>query len=337
MDFSYRTLKERLEGLEDFLKNVESSESHSDIKQQLESINYLSGVVDFISGYGEEVKEEEHSSFVDEELGQIAQSSHNYSCQPTFIIGMRRSGTTLLSALLDSHSQFCSIPENFMLQNMMSSDNLKAICEKAYRSLEISPEIFWANQTKVIDNLYLEFMKYTESNKKRWFTKELFSANNLDKIDYIFNYQAKFIYIVRNGFDVSYSCAKRFPERGNFLHQGNYLKGYLREWVDNNELTMDFYERNPERCYLIKYEELTQNPETELIKLFKFLGEDYEPDLLDKMKTEDHHGVTGDHKIYSTGFEVQKGRGANWQDWPEPIKQQLFKMAESTLRRLNYI
>lgn len=334
-NLSYHTLKERLHEVQTFIEEIDPSLSNKDVKSQLENISYFSQALDHISARGEEVKDENIQTFVDGEINKVSKLINNFSCVPTFIVGNRRSGTTLLSALLDSHSSFCSIPENFMANDIASSKEMTSLCAKAFE-MGTSPEEFWGVQAKLIDNVYQRFVSQSGNDKKRWVCKEIYNSVNLDKIDYIFDYQPKYIYLVRHGIDVSYSCAKRFPERAELRHQGNFMKGYLQEWVDNNELVMDFYEQNQERCYFIKYEDLVSNPEAELKKLLLFLDEKFEPEIFARMKSQDHPGVTGDHSIYSTGFEIQKGKGVKWENWPEPVKNHLLKIAKNTLRRLNY-
>jgi hypothetical protein len=333
-DITFSTIKEKLEKLQIFVSNTVTENNKELVRDQLENIEFLSNAVNAVAAQGEEVKEEV-ASLVDDEINQLCRHKAKYSCTPTFIIGFRRSGTTLLSAILDSHSKFGSVPENYMAGISADSEELFNLSKIAFR-METPPDLFWANYTKTIDECYQRFLTLTGKNKERWVSKEFFTPQRLSKLDYIFGYQSKFIYLVRHGFDVSYSCAKRFPERGVFAHLGNLLPGYLDEWTEANELTLEFAQSIPDRCHIIRYENLVNEPVKELNRLFEFLGEDFEPEIFERMRTEEHPGVTGDHKIYATDFKIRNDKGVNWKNWPEPLQNRLFNIAGNTLQKLGY-
>lgn len=327
-------LKNRLESLQGFvLSHTETAHS----ADQLDNIAYLSQAIDFVAANGEEVNQEQANTEtqLDFEIAQKRPFEFNYSCTPTFIIGYRRSGTTLLSSLMNSHSKFASIPENYLGSELAESTSLHLISQISF-ALGTHPSLYWAYLSKMIDEIYLRFLEEHGIQKPRWFAKEFRGGAQLQKLDYIFGHQPKYIFLTRHGLDVAHSCAERYPERGDFDHQGRLLHGYLAEWIEASEYSKDLCELYPERCLQLKYEDLVADPASTMQQVFEFLDESHEPEIFERVKRQEHVGVSGDHKIHSTGYEVNANSVNKWSQWPEPLKQQLLRKATATLERLGY-
>jgi hypothetical protein len=255
---------------------------------------------------------------------------------PIFIIGNRRSGTTLIAYLLNSSPNICALPENFFASEVIASEKLFSGGHRLTQSIQEPYPVYLSRLGGLIDQIYAEYVRRT--GKVRWASKEMFIPGQLDTLDSIFDYNARYVYIVRHGFDVAYSCAARFPGRDG-PHAGGRttlnVENYLEEWIHANELTMDFHERNPERCHMVRYEDFIEGPETCGRRMFEFLGETWSEDTLENMENQQHLVGMGDNKIVRRGMKAAASE-PYWTHWPAGLIRTLARRANPTLERLGY-
>lgn len=260
----------------------------------------------------------------------------DFSCVPIFIIGNRRSGTTLLSYLLNAADGISALPESFVASDVVSSDRLFQAAHRAMKELDEPFPRFLIRVGHFVDSIYGDYAR--AQGKKRWVSKEMFIPHKLDLLDAVFDYRARFIYAVRHGLSVAHSCASRFPMRDGLpLNEltGLDLGTYVNEWVANNESTMDFYERNRERCFLLRYEEFTKSPMSVGRKLFEFLQERWDDEFISKRLGEQRLRGMGDNKILVTKGKILAAEEP-WRSWPGGLRITLGRRANPTLERLGY-
>lgn len=269
-------------------------------------------------------------------LGRSFQSS------PTFIIACRRSGTTLLSWLLDSHSNIAVVPENGLCSSLFDS-SLESVGPRAsvlqmMHTLATFGEeghVFLGRIGSLIEGIYSDYAK--ANNKVRWIGKELFIASFLDVLDACFDYQAKYIFITRHGLDVAYSIARKFGYWNNeSVCSGMPLMNGLEEWRKVNGDLTKFALRNRERVHTLKYEDMVNEPARIGAEVFKFLGEPWDETILQRMWHTDHHPNLGYSTRSEMGVAMDSLRSNQWTEWPSELLQQLGLMANETLSELGY-
>jgi hypothetical protein len=284
-----------------------------------------------------------------EEIERRPRPDLQLKSRPTFVLGSRRSGTTLLAWLLDSHPGLAMVPEN-LLSHLLFGESESSPLEiyerpvplvRAYADLADMGETrqrFLGRIAQLVDGIFSDYA--ARMGKKRWVEKELFIPRSLDLLDAIFGYKAQYIYVVRHGLDAAFSASERFGWRqGTPLtrESSHNLRNYLRFWVDNNERFADFYELNEERCLLVRYEDLVTQPEPVARRIFEFLGEPWHPTIFEDMQRLDHHYRLGDNKIQALGgARIDPNRRERWKSWPPALVRQLGRMADQTLMRLGY-
>ena len=125
---------------------------------------------------------------------------------PIFVIGVHRSGTTLLRLVLDSHSRIAVPRESVFLLPL--SEVLKE--EAAWQG--------WAMLGFEADHVFnklREFSDYffdaysTARGKPRWADKSPQYVDCLDFIDRLYGPACKYLFIYRHGLDVANSIAPR--------------------------------------------------------------------------------------------------------------------------------
>ncbi|WP_437576672.1 sulfotransferase family protein [Sorangium sp. So ce887] len=332
-------LQQVIERLTEFASRVKESSGDTTLRQeaqgQLDVLAQLPGVLKYFF-----VDEEKNSALIRTPDAEILRapthSDKEFSCTPIFIIGNRRSGTTLLSYLLNAADGLSAVPEAFVAGDIVTMDRLFTTGHRTMKALDEPFPRFLLRIGRLIDSIYSEYA--ARKGKRRWASKELFIPHRLDLLDAVFDYRAQFIYAARHGFSVAHSCASRFPMRDGLPLNGNTsldVETYLNEWISNNESTMDFYERNMNRCLLVRYEELTNDPLSTGKKLFEFLREPWTDDLVNKRLGDQRlHGM-GDNKIFATGGKILAAEEP-WRKWPKALLSTLGRKANPTLQRLGY-
>mgnify|MGYP000256499714 CR=1 FL=1 len=227
---------------------------------------------------------------------------------PIFIVGVQRSGTTLLSAMLAAHSRMSCGPETHFFQRLEAENiaelidpenwpkNAKkfissisftnyisnnppriSILEK-YHLTEYQIEEYLNKQRPAIDSLLCSVVEpYMQSlGKSRWVEKTPDHIQYLDKIRKYFP-DSPIIRIIRDPRDVSLSLMK-VPWGAKTYYEA------ICYWKFLDDISYKFFDVD-QNSYTLRYEDLLENPERELRKLCSFLDEDYEEGMLNTSTT----------------------------------------------------
>ncbi len=215
----------------------------------------------------------------------------------SFIIGMGRSGTTLLSALLNQHPEVHATPEAVFLiffldawknKTRYSENDIDMIFEQIQYFAYTHPFFGWTFDEKEMKRSMKEFVKDRDVTFHALcsFIYEGFKVDNMDKsgarilADKNPSYllfadklseafpQAKFIYIVRD-YRANILSRKESPDlRTPELRHNAWL------WKFYNLRALTFMKDNPAKVIMIKYEDLVEHKEREMKRAFTFLGLD---------------------------------------------------------------
>lgn len=198
---------------------------------------------------------------------------------PIFICGCGHSGTSLILAVLGSHSRIFAVP-----------------FETSFAFVDHGLQ----------KRLLAAFDRHTIADgKARWVEK---TPRHIKAIKSLLDVapDARVIIVLRDGRDVACSLRER---TGNFA-------GGIKRWVDDNAGAEPFW-KNP-RVLVAKYEDFVERFEPSVRALTDFLGEPFEPGMLEFHKTE--------RKFYSQKVEKPDSSAGkdhdqfrNWQ-----INQPLF-------------
>lgn len=197
-----------------------------------------------------------------------------------FVGGCGRSGTTLFKELLNRHSRCACGPETSLYGLPFNIDNIAAPWDMDREHLESMVERS-QNLVEFADLFALEFLE--QEGKLRWIEK---TPNNVRAIDRLLTWypNARFIHVIRDGRDVMCSLRHHPRERvvnGEIIpvQSNNPIEKSATRWL--NDTTMGLAFQNHPRCLEVRYETLVRDPETEMKRVCSFIGEDYEPGMLD--------------------------------------------------------
>lgn len=223
--------------------------------------------------------------------------SHN------FIIGIGRSGTTLLMNMLNNHEKIIAFPEirffNFFYHSWKNKKSIELHDLNAIHTyflvhksrIEHSPyrwkeELFIDQlkniKTKAFSEKYSAFFNsfiFNGESKKAEFVFDKNPINTLfaNEISAEFP-KAKFIFMVR-GPRANYLSRKQKV----IFSENIYFNCY--RWNFYNECALKFQEEHPDKTIIVKYENLVSDPENQLKTIADFCGFEYSANMLDFHKT----------------------------------------------------
>jgi hypothetical protein len=199
--------------------------------------------------------------------------------RPIFIVGSPRSGTTLMRSLIDAHpSIFCPPCETFLFTNLNATFN-GHIWKDHYEQLPFSRSalIQWFRNyvLELFANLSLR------AGKMRWAEKTPSHVLFLQFIDEVFP-DSQVIHMIRNGYDVVRSLK-------NIHWAPRDVRVNSREWIRHVKGGQRYGKQLSENRYIeVRFEKLLNDPEAVLKRLCIFLGEPYDPKMLDFHKPENN-------------------------------------------------
>lgn len=212
---------------------------------------------------------------------------------PIFIVGPSRSGSTLLSSRLGSHSNILSLPETHFFSSSYSGNFVRRMM--ASRSPEAYFEYIYERNVRLLDiaispeELKQQFIEQNVISPHKAlnviFDHSLKSANKnriLEKtprhIEYIsmilrFYPDAKIICILRDGRDTIASLLKVDWTHSNANKHAAYWRWCVREAYSQQK-------KHGKNIEIVKFEDLVSDPNAVLKDLCDFIGESFEHKIL---------------------------------------------------------
>lgn len=194
---------------------------------------------------------------------------------PIFIVGMHRSGTTLLEQMLDGHSDVHGVGEvyDFTCQMREATDHhCRGVIDRTL--VERSHGVDFA----AVGEKYLAGMEW-RLGKARYFTDKL--PSNFLNIGYICQAlpQAKILHMVRDPMETCFSnLCELFGEANAYSYDQVELADYHLQY---QRLMEHWHQRYPGRIFDVDYRALTRDPETVVRQVSTYCGLGYEPGMLD--------------------------------------------------------
>ena len=211
-----------------------------------------------------------------------------------FVVGVGRSGTTLLRLMLDAHPQMAVPPETHFFESVLSASGrfrfgpeqaLAAITEDEHRRwndfglgedslLDRFESIPKFNVSDAIRAFYTEYAE--KQGKTRWGDKTPPYVKTMRRIKRVLP-EARFIHVIRDGRDVTLSNNKRIAERGH--RDPIPAARSARRWRNRIEKARSDGPHLGE--YLeIRYEDLVTDTEPALRKVCEFSELEFDPVML---------------------------------------------------------
>ena len=191
-----------------------------------------------------------------------------------FILGMPRSGTSLVEQIITSHSHVFGAGELPQLSKIVKDKIIVEDLISEEKINELITDDFFAHQLK---RSYYDYLKRFNAKESCITDKAPLNFRWIGLIKILFP-NAKIIHCSRNPKDNCLSLYKNLFEGGlNFSYDEKELVTYYKEYLD----LMNYWEALlPNSIHEVKYEKIIENPNNEIKKIIEFCGLSWEEKCL---------------------------------------------------------
>lgn len=279
-----------------------------------------------------------------------ANHTDNLSCEPFFILGSGRNGSTLLASTLNQYQNIHIPPEQFVLPyaimkfrlfNFFPWKRLTKIIWKDYKKEGNTTNWKFYNQGDLKESTSLKGILdkvYTASANKKfkiWGDK---TPQNTYFMKHIFPVypNAKYVFIVRDGRDVVNSLVKMM--RANKKYQSfteHQLLQRATELWNKSINVYDWLQEKGAHLLLVKYEDFTSNPDKTIKELASFLN--VELGNLQEAEKVDSMGVKNMSHHQNLSKPISTNSIGKWKkELPQEYLSLIQSLIEENLKKFNY-
>lgn len=265
------------------------------------------------------------STFTAQFLKDRVGSGHDTGA-PIFIVGLPRSGSTLLEQILASHSLVegtTELPDIISMALEMSAEG---------ESKEISQysDVLATKSREELRELGAQYIERTRVHRKTnspFFIDKM--PNNFLHIGLIHLIlpNAKIIDARRHPLGCCLSNFKQYYARGqNFSYSLSDIGHYYRDYVG---LMAHFDEVLPGRVHRVIYEDTVENTEAQVRKLLAYCQLDFEPACLRFFETQRGVRTASSEQVRQPIYRQGMEQWANYEPWLNPLKDSLGAVLNS--------
>jgi hypothetical protein len=266
--------------------------------------------------------------------------------RPVIVLGVSRSGTTLLKEMLDSHSQLAIPTESYFIPQLWDRHGRNFDTEaflddlgrlERVREWGVTPEDVRRRlppSPSAADGIRAIYRSYADARgKRRYGDKTPSYMQSIDLLERVFP-DAQYVHLVRDGRDAALSFLEMRRKPRFHLARPRGIASFASQWRLEVEGARDLGGRvGPARYHELRYEDLVRDPEAELRRVTAFLELDFEQGMLAY-----HDGVDAnalqDHPLLA---EPPTPDTRRWQEQLSPADAELFEaIAGETLSALGY-
>ncbi|MGH6888851.1 MAG: tetratricopeptide repeat-containing sulfotransferase family protein [Rhizomicrobium sp.] len=241
------------------------------------------------------------------------------SAEPIFIVGVARSGSTLIEHILASHSSVEGSGELPPLTTLVR--RLEAKHADAARDESGAPGPLQGEDFNALGQEYLDrCRKYRKQARPHFTDKMLSNFHHLGLICAIFP-KARIIDIRRHPLACCFSNFKQiFPYRQGPSYEladmGRYYRGYV-------ELMAHFDRALPDRVHRVIYESLVRDPEREIGRLLEYCGLPFEDACLRFYETRRNVLTVSSEQVRQPLYADSIETWRHFEPWLGPLKTAL--------------
>jgi predicted TPR repeat methyltransferase len=195
---------------------------------------------------------------------------------PVFIVGMPRSGTSLVEQIAASHSKIFGAGE--LLEIPLIRARVAETIQKD------SPRHWQRHWHRHLGKVHLAKLAMLGGAAERVTDKLPVNILNLGLIAAMFP-QARVIFCERNPLDTCLSCFFQLFDKNNLMFSYDLLD-CAKQYIEQQRLTAHWKRVLPLRMLSVQYEELVSEAEPQSRRLIEFLGVDWEPACLASHKSD---------------------------------------------------
>ncbi len=242
--------------------------------------------------------------------------------RPIFILGMPRSGSSLIEQILASHPDVYGAGERYFLPQLIESTNkgVESLIESFERLAQLN-----SDELSALGLKYLQALEKTSPNKHQFICDKL-PANfwYTPLICQLFP-QAIIIHSVRNPIDTCFSCYQQnFNNGHNYAFDLRHLAAFYNSYQEIMLFWKEFYS---DRIYDLSYEALSSNPEQEIRRLLEHCSLAWSDSCLDFHKTVRNVNTASTLQVREAMHQRSVAKWTRYREFLEPLIQGLADAA----------
>jgi len=214
---------------------------------------------------------------------------------PIIVGGFYRSGTSLIRRLLDSHSRIHCGPEVKFFKDFKGDYLDDSLAGVRFFSTARTYGLPERDLLSLFGSAFIEFHEKAASmaGKPRWADKNPENVLLLDEWSALLTERFVFVHVVRHPLDALAS-----------LKEAGFPRTVPAEFTEKTRLYLRFRQSgdayclaHPQKAFVLRYEDLVTAPERTLKRLFGFLDEPYEAEVLSRFCASERRSGIEDPKV----------------------------------------
>jgi len=274
-------------------------------------------------------------------------SERSAATEGIVVLGVPRTGTTLLRRLLNGHRDIYCPGETFLLasaarflQSDSVADGIDYGVLGGLAAAGIPREQALADVRGLVESIFRRIA--ARAGKPRWASKTAVDSFYVDEIEKLMAGHVRFVCIVRHGVDTALSLKDLCDANESFIREIHaYVARYSRPlvafaqlWADVTTSLLGLAERRAEDTTLLMYEDLVAQPAATLARLATFLG--LEPGSLGtEALGQDAPSGLGDWKTYGKAG-IESSSIGRWRSLGPTSLHLLAPIVNPVLARAGY-
>ncbi len=236
---------------------------------------------------------------------------------PIFIIGVHRSGTSLVRRMFNSHPEIACPPETYFMENYVRLYETPS-ARTGYNAFGYDEEAMRDDLARKASDLHEAYR--LSQGKKFWADKTPQYVEIIDGLDRLFDRKAMFFFVMRHPADIVFSIYKRGWRFNQVEDHFDSTIHHVRTGIDH---MLAFEEEHGERSSRIDYRKLCIDPAKTLSDAMRKLGLEFHEDMLKFGDKSHNYGI--EDPVVRGKKTVEASAGA-WINLPDI---QLQKLANS--------
>lgn len=247
--------------------------------------------------------------------------SNNQTELPVFIVGMPRSGTTLVEQILSCHPEVYAAGEQSLMREIRNKIDKKV---EGIESLSAKLSTLSQEDLLLFSEMYLDTTKnlLKERDVSRMTDKMPLNFLYIGLIAILFP-GARIIHCNRDPMDTCLSNYTQLFVRGNeFSYDLNELGEFYQEY---QRLMQHWNNLLPERIFNIDYESLVSDMQNQVERLLKFIGLPWDDACLEFYKHKRAVQTASNWQVRKPVYTDSVKRWENYRDQLKPLSTMLLK------------
>lgn len=263
------------------------------------------------------------------------------------VLGVPRSGTTLLRRILDAHPRIACPPETYLLRaaarflhedRFAHGPRIGALVGLGYAGFE---------EEEVLARLRAFVFGFAQDHaarhgKARWAHKTAFDAFHVATIRRLVGGHVRFVCVQRHGLDVVASLQDLVQKTGGYAEELHAyvqrhaapLEAFAHAWVDTAGAIAELAAEDP-KAMTVRYEDLTRDPEAVVRSILGFVGEPWDDELLARALGGAGEVGFGDWKTYGRAT-IDGSSVERWRTLASSALPRLAEICNPMLVKLGY-